>query len=122
MTVDPAAEWAQLFADAWRLERDFFYDPGLHGVDWKAMRERYAKLLGDCVTRWDVNYVIGELIAELNASHTYRSGGDVESASTRGVGYLGCDYTLEDGAYRIKRIVDGARGMSKRGRRCARPA
>ena len=63
---------------AWRLERDMFYDPGLHGVDWPAMRERYGKLLEDAVTRWDVNYVIGELISELNASHTYRSGGDTQ--------------------------------------------
>jgi tricorn protease len=106
--IDPAAEWKQIFADAWRLQRDFFYDPGLHGVDWKAMRTRYESLLADCVTRWDVNYVIGELIGELNASHTYRSGGDLESAPTRGVGYLGCDFALENGAYRIKRIVEGA--------------
>jgi tricorn protease len=107
-SIDPAAEWKQIFADAWRLQRDFFYDPGLHGVDWKAMRTRYEALLTDCVTRWDVNYVIGELIAELNASHTYRSGGDVEAAPTRGVGYLGCDFALENGAYRIKHIVEGA--------------
>jgi tricorn protease len=107
-TLDPAAEWRQIFADAWRLQRDFFYDPGLHGVDWKAMRARYEKLLADCVTRWDVNYVIGELIAELNASHTYRSGGDVETAPSRGVGYLGCDFALENGSFRIRRIIEGA--------------
>lgn len=108
VTVDPAAEWKQIFTDAWRLERDFFYDPGLHGVDWNAMRERYGKLLQDAVTRWDVNYVIGELIGELNASHTYRNGGDTESSPNRGVGYLGCDFTLENGAYRIKRIIQAA--------------
>jgi tricorn protease len=108
MTVDPVAEWRQIFTDAWRIERDFFYDPGLHGVDWQAMRERYGKLLADAVTRWDVNYIIGELIAELNASHTYRSGGDVENAPSRGVGYLGCDFALENGAYRIKRILQAA--------------
>jgi tricorn protease len=72
------------------------------------MRERYQKLLEDAVTRWDVNQVIGELISELNASHTYRSGGDVESAPAVGVGYLGCDFTLENGAYRIKKIITGA--------------
>ncbi|HEY6167472.1 MAG TPA: PDZ domain-containing protein, partial [Verrucomicrobiae bacterium] len=107
-TVDPVAEWRQIFNDVWRLERDCFYDPHLHGVDWKAMRERYGKLLADCVTRWDVSYVIGELISELNASHTYRSGGDTENAPTRGVGYLGCDFALDHGAFRIKRILDGA--------------
>jgi tricorn protease len=106
--IDPVAEWRQLFTDAWRFQRDYFYDPGLHGVDWKLMRERYGKLLEDAVTRWDVNYVIGELIGELNSSHTYRSGGDVENPPSRGVGYLGVDFALENGAYRIKKIVEGA--------------
>jgi tricorn protease len=106
--VDPRAEWRQIFTDAWRLERDFFYDPNMHGVDWTAMREHYGRLLKDAVTRWDVNFVIGELIAELNASHTYRGGGDTESASQRRVGMLGVDWALEDGAYRIARILDGA--------------
>lgn len=107
-TVDPVAEWKQIFTDAWRLERDVFYDPNLHGVDWKLMRERYGKLLEDAVTRWDVNFVIGELISELNASHTYRSGGDVERTAERGVGYLGCDFALTKGAYRITRIIQAA--------------
>lgn len=106
--IDPIAEWRQIFTDAWRLERDFFYDPHMHGVDWNAMRERYQGLLDACVTRWDVNYVIGELIAELNSSHTYRSGGDTEKAAERGVGYLGCDFALENGAYRIRKILNGA--------------
>ncbi len=106
--IDPVAEWRQIFTDAWRFERDFFYDPGMHGVNWNAMRQRYSRLLADAVTRWDVNYVIGELIGELNSSHTYRSGGDVESAPSRGVGYLGCDFALENGAYRIKNILDAA--------------
>jgi tricorn protease len=106
--IDPVAEWKQIFTDAWRLERDFFYDPHMHGVDWQAMRERYGGLLKDAVTRWDVNYVLGELIAELNASHAYRTGGDVESAQQRGVGYLGVDFTLENGAYRIKKIIEAA--------------
>jgi len=106
--IDPAAEWKQIFTDAWRLERDLFYDPGLHGVDWKEMRERYGKLLEHAVTRWDVNYVLGELIAELNASHTYRGGGDLERDPQRGVGYLGCDFSFENGAFRIKKIIEAA--------------
>jgi tricorn protease len=106
--IDPVAEWRQIFNDAWRLERDYFYDPGMHGVNWEEMRRRYGKLLDDAVTRWDVNYVIGELISELNSSHTYRSGGDVEKGPSLGVGYLGCDYSLENGAYRIKHIVKAA--------------
>lgn len=107
-TVDPMAEWRQIFTDAWRIERDYFYDPGMHGVNWELLRQRYGKLLDDAVTRWDVNFLIGELIAELNSSHTYRGGGDVESALKRGVGYLGVDFALEDGAYRIKHILEPA--------------
>jgi len=108
MTVDPAAEWRQIFSDAWRLERDYFYDPGMHGVDWEAMRERYGALLEDAVTRWDVNFIIGELIGELNTSHSYRGGGDVERGARRGVGLLGVDWELAEGAYRIKKIVTAA--------------
>ncbi|HEX5219865.1 MAG TPA: PDZ domain-containing protein, partial [Verrucomicrobiae bacterium] len=106
--IDPVAEWKQIFTDAWRLERDMFYDPYMHGVDWKLMRERYGKLLDEAVTRWDVNFVLGELISELNASHTYRSGGDLERTPERGVGYLGCDFALTNGAYRIVKIITAA--------------
>jgi tricorn protease len=108
LTVDPRAEWRQIFNDAWRFQRDYFYDRNMHGVDWNAARIQYGKLLEAAVTRSDVNFVIGELIAELNASHTYRGGGDVDPGPQRGTGLLGVDWTLENGAYRIKRIVDGA--------------
>jgi tricorn protease len=108
MTVDPVAEWHQIFNDAWRFDRDFFYDPNLHGVNWNEMRVRYGALLDGCVTRHDVNFVLGELIAELNSSHTYRGGGDLEKGEKRGVGLLGVDYALENGAYRIRKIYDGA--------------
>jgi len=108
MTVEPKAEWKQIFNDVWRIERDFFYDPNMHGVDWSAMRSHYGKLIDDCVTRWDVNYVIGELISELSSSHTYRGGGDTEEAENRNVGYLGIDWEISNGAYKIKRIVKDA--------------
>ena len=108
MTVDPKAEWKQIFTDVWRIERDFFYDPNMHGVDWNEMKARYGKMLDNCVTRWDVNYVIGELIAELSSSHTYRGGGELENSPTSNFGYLGVDWTLENGAYRIKDIIADA--------------
>ena len=69
---------------------------------------RYQALIDAAVTRWDVNFVLGEFIGELNASHTYRGGGDVEKAAERGVGVLGVDWALENGAYRIKHIAGGA--------------
>lgn len=108
MTVVPKDEWNQIFTDAWRFQRDYFYDKNMHGVDWNAMKIRYGKLIDNAVTRWDVNYVIGELIGELNASHTYRGGGDIEQSKSRAVGYLGVDWELKDGAYKIAKIIKGA--------------
>lgn len=105
--VEPRAEWRQMFADVFRFQRDFFYDPSMHGVDWPGLRQRYGKLLEDAVTRWDVDFVLGEFIGELNASHTYKGGGDAEQAPQRSVGLLGVDWELANGAYRIKRIVRG---------------
>ena len=99
----PRAEWRQIFNDVFRFERDFFYDPNMHGVNWTALRERYGELIEDAVTRWDVDFVIGEFIGELNASHTYHGGGDMEEVPQRSVGMLGVDWELANGAYRIKR-------------------
>jgi len=104
MVVDPVAEWRQIFMDVWRFERDIFYDPNMHGVDWPGVRDRYGALLEGCVTRFDVNDVIGEMLGELNSSHATRSGGDLEKTERRGVGLLGADYSVENGAFRIKRI------------------
>ncbi len=105
--VDPRAEWKQMFMDAYRFQRDYFYDPNMHGVDWGEMRDHYLTLLADAVTRWDVNFVLGEFIGELNASHTYRSGGDVEQGAQRSVGMLGVDWEASNGGWRIKKIVRG---------------
>ncbi|MGB3467820.1 MAG: PDZ domain-containing protein, partial [Cyclobacteriaceae bacterium] len=107
--VDPKAEWKQIFTDAWRLQRDFFYDKNMHGLDWEAIRKQYEPLIDDAVTRRDVNYVLGEVIGELNASHTYRGGGDTESGPYTNVGYLGVDWEQVNGKYRIKSILKGAR-------------
>ncbi|NUQ35334.1 MAG: PD40 domain-containing protein [Planctomycetaceae bacterium] len=103
--IDPRSEWKQILRDAWRIERDGFYDPNMHGVDWQAMYDKYSALLEHAASRSDVNYLLGELLGELNASHTYRGYGDVEQPLSVGVGMLGCDYTLENGAYRITNII-----------------
>jgi tricorn protease len=105
--VEPRAEWRQIFNDTFRFERDYFYDPNMHGVNWNAMKERYSTLLDDAVTRWDVDWIIGEFLGELNASHTYHGGGDLEKGLTKSIGMLGVDWELANGAYRIKRIVRG---------------
>ncbi len=106
--IDPAAEWKQIFADAWRIERDYFYDPGMHGMDWNKVRERYSKMLEGATTREEANFVIAEMIGELNASHTYLSGGDLERTKTQNTGYLGVDYEADGKYYKIKKIIRGA--------------
>ncbi|MBN2288903.1 MAG: PD40 domain-containing protein [Candidatus Glassbacteria bacterium] len=104
--IDPPQEWKQIFVEAWRLMRQYFYDPGMHGVDWRAVRARYERLLPFVADRADLNYVIGEMIAELNVSHAYIGGGDLEQPETVKVGLLGCDFQLDPatGLYRIKKI------------------
>ena len=87
--IDPREEWAQIFHEAWRIERDFFYDPNMHGVDWEAVREHYEPMLKDCASREDVSYVIKEMIAELNVGHAYYFGGDVEKTPMTSVGWPG---------------------------------
>jgi tricorn protease len=108
--IDPQEEWKQIFNEAWRIQRDFFYDPNMHGVDWEAIKQRYQVLLPYVVDREDLNYVMGEMIAELNASHTYVRGGDLEEPEKISVGLLGCDFELdrEHDVYRIKNIYEGA--------------
>ena len=108
MYINPREEWKQIFTDAWRLERDYFYDPNMHGVDWDAMKDKYSELLKDVVSRSDLNFVIGELIGEMNSSHTYRYGGDIDGAKRENTGLLGIDWAFKDGAYQIKNIIDGA--------------
>jgi len=112
LMVNPREEWRQLFADAWRIERDFFYDKNMHGVDWNYLKDRYGAMIDDCATREDVSFVIKELISELNVGHAYYAGGDVEQSPNRNVGLLGCDFeiaTTDEGtAYRIKKIYRGA--------------
>lgn len=108
MTIDPKKEWKQIFNDAWRFQRDFFYDKDMHGVDWDAMRVQYGALIDHCISRADVNFVLGELIGELNASHTYRGGGDNESSKQRSVGYLGINWEKKNGHFAVKEIIRGA--------------
>ncbi len=106
--VEPAKEWKQLFLDAWRLERDYFYDSNMHGVDWNGVKDRYLKMLAGAMTREEADFVIGEMIGELNASHTYHGGGDMEQPAQKAVGYLGVDWQADGDHYKIKKIIRGA--------------
>jgi len=111
--VDRIPEFKQIFNEAWRIERDWFYDPNLHRLDWAAMREQYGKFVPFCGNRSDLNYLIGEMIAELNAGHTYVSGGDIQGGGKRvSTGMLGVELAIEPGAkyYKISHIIPGTPG------------
>jgi len=111
--ITPRDEWEQIFTDAWRLERDYFYDKNMHGVDWNSVRTHYEDMMKDAATRLDVSFIIGEMIGELSASHTYYSGGDVEDASRLNIGYLGVNWVPEGKYYKISHIVTGAKWDSE---------
>ena len=105
--VDPREEWKQIYREAWRIERDFYWDPEMTGHDWKKIGARYEALLPWVVDRSDLSYLIGELIAELSTSHTYVGGGDQPQRQRIGVGMLGADFDVDGGFYRIAKIYPG---------------
>lgn len=108
VSIDPREEWNQLLSDAWRLERDFFYDPNMHGVDWPAIRKQYTKLLKDATSRSDVGFIIGEMISELNVGHAYYRGvPDDANVSRSSAAVLGCALATEDGFFKIDHFYEG---------------
>lgn len=107
-TIEPRAEWRQLFDDAWRLFRDFFYDPDMHGLDWAAVGDRYREWLPDVASRDDLTFVVSEMISELNVGHAHLGGGAPEEPTPDlPAGLLGADLELDGGAYRVARIYRG---------------
>ncbi|MGC4034556.1 MAG: PDZ domain-containing protein [Chitinophagaceae bacterium] len=108
MTIDPREEWKQIFNDVWRIERDYFYDAKMHGTNWPLVKERYTKMLEGAVTREEVDFVIGEMIGELNSSHTYHGGGDMEKIKTVETGYIGVNWEADGNYYKVKKIIHGA--------------
>jgi len=107
--VDPVAEWKQEVVDAWRIIRDWFYDPNMHGLDWEEIRDRYIPLVEHVAHRQDLDYILGEIAAELEAGHAYvqpaPGSSDVER---REGGLLGAEIEADpSGAFRIARIFPG---------------
>lgn len=109
-SINPKEEWRQVFLDAWRVERDFFYDPNMHGVDWEAVRDHYLEMIDDCTSRSDLGFVIGEMISEINVGHAYYRPGPSEGGggASENVGLLGCSFAVADGRYQIDEIYEGA--------------
>lgn len=109
MEVDPHAEWAQIFNEVWRQERDYFYEPSMNGVNWQQEHDKYAQLLPYVADRLSLTYIMGEMIGELSNSHTYVGGGDYPDLDTVNVGLLGADFAPDaaSGIYRLAKIYPG---------------
>ena len=107
--IDPPAEWKQIFSEVWRQERDYFFEASMNGVDWEAVRRKYEPLVPYAANRYDLTYILGEMIGELSNSHTYVGGGDQPELHPVNSGLLGVDYELDSssGYYRFKKIYPG---------------
>jgi len=105
----PAEEWAEIFEETWRRFRDFFYVKNMHGYDWKAIGDQYRPLLQYVAHRSDLNYVLGEMVAELSVGHAYIQGGDFEIPIRPKVALPGARFSLDTNAnrYKISRILKG---------------
>ena len=107
--IDPPAEWKQIFNEVWRQERDYFFEASMNGVNWEAVRDKYAPLVPYAANRYDLTYIMGEVIGELSNSHTYVGGGDQPDLHPVNVGLLGVDFEIDSasGLYRFKKIYVG---------------
>ena len=105
--VEPLVEWKQMYHEVWRIERDFFYDAGHHGLDLGTAEKRYAPYLEGVASRQDLNYLFEEMLGELTCGHVFVGGGDLPEVKRVGVGLLGADYKIENGRYRFARVYNG---------------
>ena len=105
--VDPRAEWEQMFREMVRIERDWFYDPNMHGADLKALAAQYQPYVDNVMSRTDLNYIFGDMLGEITAQHIYIYGGDKPEVKGIAVGLLGADYTIDHDRYRFSKVYFG---------------
>lgn len=106
--IDPRQEWAQILDEVWRINRDYFYDPAMHGADWNAMKPKYEQFLPHMNVRSDLNRAIRWLCSELGVGHSYSGGGDtLVSFDNVPGGLLGADYAIDGGRYRFAKVYGG---------------
>ena len=105
--VDPKAEWAQMYREVWRIERDYFYDPDHHGLNLEAASKLYEPFLASVAHRADLNYLFTEMLGELSVGHLFVGGGAMPEVKRVPGGLLGADYKIENGRYRIARVYNG---------------
>ena len=108
MKIFPKQEWEEIYVDGWRLLRDWFYDPNMHGLDWNAMKEKYGQLVPYVSNRMDLDFIFGELGGELSSGHVYVNWGDFKRVERKEGGLLGCELEADpSGYYKITKIFKG---------------
>ena len=104
--IDPRAEWKQMFAETWRIEREFFYDPGMHGLNLKKIQARYSPYLDGLSSRSSLTYLQEEMLGEITVGHMFINGPHSGGDGPKG-GLLGADYTIDHDRYKFAHIVNG---------------
>ena len=99
LKIDPKTEWQQMYVDGWRVFRDWFYDPNIHGMDWNNVREKYQPWVNAATHRTDLDYAFGEIAGELNAGHIYVNSGDQPKVERRKHGLLGAEVSNHSSGY-----------------------
>ncbi len=105
--TDPRAEWEQMYREVWRIERDFYYDPNLHGLDRKAQMAAYQPFVDNVMSRADLNYIFADMLGDMTSQHVYIIGGDRPEPKHVSVGLLGADYTIDHDRYRFAKVYFG---------------
>ncbi len=105
--INPREEWLLIFDETWRMEQEYFYDPGLHGLDWQAIYDRYRPLVEHVGRREDLTALLVEMIAEMQVGHNRTGGGDTHQEEGTKTGLLGANFTIDDGRYQIARVYTG---------------
>ena len=107
MKIDPREEWAQMYDEAWCINRDYFYDPNMHGADWETIKEKYRPWLRHVGHRSDLSYLFSHMLGELVVGHSYIFGGDAPTPPQVRIGLLGADYVIDGSYYKIAKIYTG---------------
>ncbi len=105
--VVPREEWNQMYHEAWRIERDYFYAANFVGLNLETAEKEYARYLPGIMSREDLNYLFREMLGKLSTGHTFTGGGDIPRPAMVNVGLLGADYKIENGRYRFAKIYSG---------------